>query len=305
MTQQECRFQSGNCYCAATLYLPDTSMPVPCVVMGHGFSAVRDQSLDDFAAFFCQSGLAVLLFDYRYLGDSEGQPRQLISIKQQHQDWRAAIHYAKQQEGVDSSKIALFGTSLSGGHVQVIAAQDKSLSAVVAQVPFCDGLRNTLLDFHMIFSIPAFVVAAIDWLASCFALPALTIPVVGPVGSTAAMTRAEIRKGYYDMRGKQSQWQNRVVARSILKIPFYRPIKYTRSIQCPILYSLVDSDAILPDKYARQTAAKAPCAEIQSYQCKHFDVYLEPMWKQLARDQRDFLIKHLKPRAISERKAGK
>ncbi len=305
MTQQECQFQSGDCFCAATLYLPNTSVPAPCVVMAHGFSAVRDQSLDDFASYFCQSGLAVLLFDYRYLGDSGGQPRQQISVKQQHQDWHAAIHYAKNLEQVDSSKIALFGTSLSGGHVQVIAAQDKSISAVVSQVPFCDGLRNILSDHYMIFSLPAFVFAAIDWVASLFSLPALTIPVVGRIGTTAAMTRAEIRKGYYDMCGKKSKWQNRVVARSILSIPFYRPIKYTQAIQCPILYSLVVADDILPDQYARQAAAKAPFSEIKNYHCKHFDVYLEPVWKELAKDQVAFLLRHLKPRLTSGQKEDK
>ena len=45
--------------------------PTPCVVLAHGFSAVRDQCLGAYAERFAQAGLAALVFDYRHVGDSE------------------------------------------------------------------------------------------------------------------------------------------------------------------------------------------------------------------------------------------
>jgi len=50
-----------------------------CIVMAHGFGAVKE-SLIPFAEVFSRD-FGVLLFDYRHFGESEGEPRQLISIK--------------------------------------------------------------------------------------------------------------------------------------------------------------------------------------------------------------------------------
>ena len=44
--------------------------------MAHGFSGTMDWIVPDFAARFADGGLAALIFDYRYLGDSGGEPRE-------------------------------------------------------------------------------------------------------------------------------------------------------------------------------------------------------------------------------------
>ncbi|MFX5701388.1 alpha/beta hydrolase, partial [Acinetobacter baumannii] len=76
---------------------------------------------------------ACLVFDYRYFGDSEGQPRQLLDIKSQLEDWKAAIAYARSLPNIDKNKIILWGSSFSGGHVLATAAQDANICAVVSQ----------------------------------------------------------------------------------------------------------------------------------------------------------------------------
>ena len=82
--------------------------------MAHGFSGVRDQRLDAYAERFAAAGLACLVFDYRHFGDSGGQPRQLLDIGRQLDDWRAAIAFARSLEEVDGDRIGLWGTSFSG-----------------------------------------------------------------------------------------------------------------------------------------------------------------------------------------------
>jgi len=73
-------FQSDGIRCAGVLYSPaDAQEAVPCVVLAHGFSGTMDWIVPDFARRFGSGGLAALIFDYRYLGASEGRPRQLIS----------------------------------------------------------------------------------------------------------------------------------------------------------------------------------------------------------------------------------
>lgn len=74
---REVRFVSGGAARAATLYVPAAHQTAkhPCVVMAHGFSAVRDQALPAFAARFAAAAIAVLTFDYRSFGTNEGEPR--------------------------------------------------------------------------------------------------------------------------------------------------------------------------------------------------------------------------------------
>jgi dienelactone hydrolase len=135
-------FDSGGWRCAAWLYEPEGDGPFPCVVMAHGWSGVREQRLDAYAERFADAGYAVVVFDYRHFGASQGQPRQLLDIGRQLADWTAAVAFARSRTNVDPERVVLWGSSFSGGHVQHIAARDHRVAAAIAQVPFADGLRN-------------------------------------------------------------------------------------------------------------------------------------------------------------------
>ena len=58
--------------------------------------------------------------------------------KNQHQDYRNAITWVSLQKEVDPQRIGIWGSSLSGGHVLHLAAFDRRVKAVVAQVPGTD-----------------------------------------------------------------------------------------------------------------------------------------------------------------------
>jgi len=58
-------FESQGARCAAWHYRQESLVPVPCVVIAHGFDGVREQRLDVYAERFAAEGLAVLVFDYR------------------------------------------------------------------------------------------------------------------------------------------------------------------------------------------------------------------------------------------------
>src|SRR5581483_1720582 len=98
--------------------------------------------LDAYATRFAEVGLAALVFDYRHFGASEGEPRGLVEISSQLADWASAIAYVHAHKDLDAQRIALWGTSLGGGHVIVAAAQTRGLAAVISQNPFTDGLTN-------------------------------------------------------------------------------------------------------------------------------------------------------------------
>ena len=146
MTRTDVTFRSGDSSCAAWLYRPDSpaSDHLPVVVMAHGLGAVREMRLDAFAERFTAAGYVCLVFDYRHFGASGGEPRQLLDVGHQREDWRSAVAHARTLDGVDPERVVLWGTSFGGGHVIATGAEDHRVAAVISQCPFTDGLASGL-----------------------------------------------------------------------------------------------------------------------------------------------------------------
>ena len=287
-------FDSEGVACAAWLYMPESSSPVPCVVMAHGFSGVKEQRLPAYAERFAQNGMAVLLFDYRHFGESGGEPRQLLSIASQLQDWEAAIRCARSLPGIDQERIALFGSSLSAGHVQTLAARDRKIAAAIAQVPFCDGLIN-LPRLGLAQALRLTVAGMRDLIGSYLGASPYLVPATGKPGALAMLTSPDSEGGFAALNPPDSTWRNAVCARIALEIARYRPAAKAEHIQCPILYGIGELDQLTPPDIAFAAARRAPRAEVKSYACGHFDVYVSPWWEPVVADQIEFLTKHLLP----------
>lgn len=117
-------------------YTSDSSSgKVPCVVMAHGWTALKEMDLDAFAEYFTSKlAISCLVYDNRNFGASEGQPRHEIVPALQKSDYSDAITYAQSLDEVDADKIAVWGSSYSGGHVLEVGAVDKRVKAVLSQV---------------------------------------------------------------------------------------------------------------------------------------------------------------------------
>ena len=92
--RQDVMFMSQGLRCSGWLYIPDNLTPdekVPAIVMAHGYSAVKEMSLSNYAERFANAGFVTLIFDYRYFGDSEGEPRGQLFPLEQQEDYRNAI----------------------------------------------------------------------------------------------------------------------------------------------------------------------------------------------------------------------
>ena len=134
-SKKDVSFQVKGTSISAWLYLPENvPAQVACIIMGHGFGGTRDMGLESYAVRYQEAGFAVLLFDYRHFGESGGEPRHLIWIPYQLEDWSAAIKYARGLKEIDPARIALWGTSMSGGHVIVTAAKDNNIPFPVGMI---------------------------------------------------------------------------------------------------------------------------------------------------------------------------
>jgi hypothetical protein len=130
-------FRSGGAVCVGYIYHEANGRAQsPGIVMAHGFGGTQEGSLAQTARDFAAAGFTALTSDYRNFGESVGAPRQVISIQEQQADWHAAFIHARQFAGINASRVALWGSSLSGAHVVAVAVQHPEVAAVVAQVPF-------------------------------------------------------------------------------------------------------------------------------------------------------------------------
>ena len=129
--------KSGEETCVGYLYQIKKDSQLPCIIMGSGFGGTQDTpSMIATANSFAQAGLAAFTLDYRHLGESEGEPRQLVNIQGQQEDILSAIHFIKEHPFTDGNRLALWGSSLGGGHAVSVAAKSPDISAVIAQIPF-------------------------------------------------------------------------------------------------------------------------------------------------------------------------
>ncbi|MDW3214602.1 MAG: CocE/NonD family hydrolase [Ilumatobacteraceae bacterium] len=144
--RQDVEFSSEGTTLRGHLYLPDEGEgPFPVVVMAGGWCYVKELVQPDYAKVFAAAGVAALVFDYRYMGDSDGTPRQHLDPWKQIEDYKNAISYAETRSELDSSRIGIWGISYSGGHVLVVGATDPRVKCIVSNIPVIDGLSTMRL----------------------------------------------------------------------------------------------------------------------------------------------------------------
>jgi pimeloyl-ACP methyl ester carboxylesterase len=297
MGREDVRFASGEDECAAWLFRPDAAAgQAPCVVMASGLSCVRDQRLDAFAERFAAAGFAALAFDYRHFGDSGGEPRSLMSARRQRADWRAAIAHARSLEGIDPDRIAIWGFSLGGAHVQSLAMAEPGVEAAIAVAPLVDGIRTLLYVGGLAHVLRMGAAGARDGLRALRGAEPFRVAVAGPPGTKAVLNSPGSLPGFESVTSPGSSWRNQLCARAALAPP-YRLARKARRIACPILYCLTEEDDINPPALGRLAAGRAPRGELRLYPGGHFDPFLGDTFERMAADQAGFLRRSLASRA--------
>lgn len=268
----------------------------PCVVMAHGFGATRDAGLLPFAEHFAAAGCDVLVFDYRGFGTSDGTPRVDVDHRRHREDYHAAIAHARTLPGVDPNRIVLWGSSYSGGHVVVVAAQDGRIAAVVSQGAAMDGLAalRGVEKTAGPSKVGTLTVAGLRDLGRALTRrEPLRVPVVGPVGSAAVISAPGAEEGYRHIMGPT--FRNDMCARGILRIALNRPVRWAAKLTCPILLIAADDDNIAPVESVYEVARRVGSrAEVQSFPCGHFDIYVGEVFEKSVAVQVDFLRRHLR-----------
>jgi fermentation-respiration switch protein FrsA (DUF1100 family) len=274
------------------LYIPDDPQgPVPTVVTAHGFSAVKEMFLDAYANTFLEAGLGVLVYDNRNFGDSDGTPRQEVDPWSQIRDYRHAITYAASLPEVDASRIGIWGTSYTGGHVLVVGAIDKRVKCVVSQVPVVSGYRNA----HRAIAEDRIPDVLARFAADRQARFAGEAPQMAPVTSLDPTELCAFpgQNAFERFHGAPG-WKNEVTLRSIEMFWEHETSAYVDKIgPTPLLMIVEDHDTLAAvdqalDLYNRALEPK----KLVSFPGAHFDAYARDQ-QAAAAAARDWYLEHL------------
>lgn len=290
--REKVRFRSGDTDCVAWHYQGRNGA---CVIMAGGFAVTKEPGTDLFGQRFHAAGFSVVAFDYRRIGESGGQPRQVLPIRDQLGDWHAALAFARTLPGVDATKLAIWGFSASGGHIFRVA-RHPSVAAAVAQTPNVDGLttaRNAARHQTALGMLRLTGRGIVDAFGGVIGRQPRLVPLVGPRGSVAMLTAPDAHDGVRALRAdRYPEWQQAVAARSTLPLITYRPGKAAARVRAPLLVLVCDQDQIAPAEPAGRAARRAPHGELVHMSGGHYAPFLE-QHERAVEAELSFLRRHL------------
>ncbi len=221
-------------------------------------------------------------------------------MRRQLQDYAAAVQFAHALAGVDPQRVAVWGTSFSGGHALVTAANVPGVAAAVCQCPMMDGLAAVanILDYA---GAGALLRLAGHGLWDAALAPfgrAHYVPTVGRPGSLAVMSSADADAGYRRLAPPGFRFE--VAARIGLTAALYRPLRHASRVGCPVLVQICERDSVAPTASAERVVERlGPRAEAKRYPIGHFEPYFGAPFERSVADQLEFLQRHLDPRRAS------
>jgi uncharacterized protein len=274
--REKVRFVSGDTDCAAWHY-PGTNGG--CVIMAGGGGVTKEPGTDLFAKRFNDAGFSVLAFDHRRLGESGGQPRQILRIKEQLADWQAAVAFAPTLPEVDPTKLAIWGFSATGGHIFRVAARNPQLAAAIAQTPNADGVAAALnASRHQkpLAQLRLVSRGLLDAVGGLLGRQPLLVPLAGEPWTVSMLTTPDAQDGDRALNpgNIHPQWLQAVAARSALRLAFYRPGRYAPQVSCPLLVLVCDQDQTALAAPAVRAAGRAPRAELFRMPGGHYEPFM-------------------------------
>ncbi len=275
LIREQVSFESDGVTCRGDFLRPAAaSGRLPAIVMAHGLAAVRTMDLPSFAEAFAAAGYAVLLFDYRSFGESDGEPRGRLSPSGQLVDFASALTWLEARPEVDGERLGIWGTSLGGGHAITMAATDRRVRCAVAQVPAVDVAANSRL-LHGDAGLARLMVETDRRRGAGEA----HLPVVARPGEVSLLPPRGDYDSFMARRSREAPtWSNLVTVDAIPELLTYRPQDVIAQVSpTPLMMIILDEDRLTQPEVLREAFELAgEPRELVALQGGHFDIYDVP-----------------------------
>ena len=140
--EQTVGFSSSGLKLVGVLHVPERTGKRPGLVLCHGFGGnCRGAGHPELARALERAGYAVLRFDFRGCGESEGKRGNIICAEEV-EDARSAVGFLAAHEAVDGERIGVVGASLGGSIAIELAAGDPRVKLCVANGAIGKGERR-------------------------------------------------------------------------------------------------------------------------------------------------------------------
>jgi uncharacterized protein len=263
--REDVEFESRGSALRGWLYHAEASTPGPAVVMAHGLSAVKEMFLDDYAEAFAHAGLTTLVYDHFGFGASDGEPRQSPAPDLQLQGYRDAVAWLGRQQFVDPHRVALWGSSLSGGEVITLASEKIPITCAVAQVPNLGEGGPELPKGALAELTNAIEAGRVDATVPAVTATADGVGVMFEDGAFDWFTRVAAERA--------PSWRNELLVSGLTDAAAHRPIDHLGQARVPLLLIVAPEDRLTPPGPAMTIAAETPTVNLVEIPGDHFDAY--------------------------------
>lgn len=294
-------FASQGTRCAASLYRPDESLTTgdpPVVVMGNGFGLPRRTGLPAVSERLTEHGLAAMTFDYRSLGENDGESRNVVLPFRQLDDWRAAVAHARTIDGIDGGRIGVWGFSMGSGGAFVTAARE-DVDAYVGRNPMLDGaraIRYITRQMGPAYGLRTTAAGIRDLARKWTGREPYYIPIWGDYpDDLPALPTPGSKEGHEAVVGPEARdpLVNRCAARTFLTFGLYRPVSRAGRVDCPALIVEGARDQIIPRSSLKAAAARLSDVKWVTYDFDHFGAFFGDRFGEVVEEETAFLERHL------------
>ena len=274
-TKSRFTFTSEGETLVGNLFLPEGQRPAGVVVAVGPLTSVKEQASGTYAQAMAERGYAALAFDYRYFGESEGEPRQFENPIANIEDVRNGASALLADDRL--AELPLFGLGVcfgAGPMVRAVAGDSRFRAFAGVAGVYTDHAKTEAAmgaEYHA--KIERGRAAERKWRETG---EAETIPAVAPDGGDVAMPLREAYEFYGTSRGDVPNYVNGYAVQSLAYSLPFDARGAADEIDVSVL--IVHSETALAPGLARafHAAVKAPKQELWLTSEGQIDFYDDP-----------------------------
>ncbi len=275
------------------LYLPKEKTNLPSIIMCHGFCGTKDFAVEKFALDFVENGYAVLTFDYRYFGESEGKPRQNYCGPWQVEDAQAGVNYLRNRTEINPERVFVWGTSGGAPLPLLLASKDKRIAGVICQAGGYDHKADNKYYIDKIgmgHFLKMFMHAQRDKGRSRFNLSPHFYPAYGRPNTTSFLNLPGTFEGIEDLAKHSKRFKNEVPGRFAVNPHPEDLLVASEYIECNALVVVCKHDGIIsPTSHIRLMKILGEKGTLCEIDTTHWGIYKNEGYKENIKIQLEFL----------------